>query len=536
MAARQTVAGKLEAGAGRMSDASGSWLRDASIGYACGLLGQMASHALMVRPAEITSIWIPGGLIMAFLICRPPARWPFLLSGFIFGGVCAFVLRSGMVVVPLLGYFWLSACMAAGAAVTRLPAGQSAIFPTIKHLVRFFLCVVVGVSCACSSAFVGVVAMIRPDIPMPRLWMLSTTAFAVGFMLITPLVADLLRTRLPPWRDIRKQVTGFALFSIGLWVLSFLAWHAAPSNLSSIPLALFAPIPLLMLAAFQFGRFGPSVGLVVAFLPAILVAVKLDKVDTFELGLVNSYVMQLWTLAAGVLVHALAIQSRQRDDILQRLFATSRENRSLAARLMQSQEEQSIRISRELHDGVNQQLTSLSIALSALRQRSAVEMHGPIDELSSCVHGLIDEVRSISHSLHPAVLEHAGIAGALDDLVRAIEGKWEGEIAFRLDMEPDAEPMKGERALCMYRVAQEAIHNAIQHSGARAMKIVLVARGARWRLRVSDNGRGFALREPSGCRGLGLLSMRERVKSANGRLYIRSRPGLGTSVTVEMHA
>lgn len=536
MTVRDTVAGKMEVSRSRMPELCRSRLQGAGIGYACGLLGQLASHALLVRPAEITSIWIPGGLIMAFLICRPLRLWPFLLSGFVLGGVCAFVLRSGMIAIPLLGYLWLSACMAAGAATIKLVPGQVTMFPSIGHLVKFFLFVVVGVSCACSSGFIGVVALIRDDVSLPRLWMLSTTAFAVGFMLVTPLVVDLLRSRFPPWRDIRKQVIGFALFSIALWVLSILAWNAVPSNLSSVPLALFAPIPLLMVAAFQFGRFGPSVGLIVAFLPAIVVAIKLDKVDTFEIGLVNSYIMQLWTLAAGVLVHALSIQARQRNDILQRLSVASEQNKSLAARLMQSQEEQSIRISRELHDGVNQKLTFFSIALSALRLRSPPELHPAIEELTTGIRGLIDEVRDISHSLHPAVLEHAGIAGAIDELVRVIEGKWGGEIALRFDVDPDADALEGEGALCVYRVAQEAIRNAIQHSGARGMKIMLLARSNRWRLRVSDNGRGFTTDDANARSGLGLLSMRERVMSANGRLYIRSRPGLGTSVTVEMRA
>lgn len=534
MTARDTVAGKMEVSRFRMSDLWRSRLQCAGIGYSCGLLGQLASHALLVRPAEITSIWIPGGLIMAFLICRPLRLWPFLLSGFILGGVCAFVLRSGMIVIPLLGYLWLSACMAAGAATIKLAPGQLTLFPSISHLVRFFLFVVVGVSCACSSGFIGVVALIRDDVSLPRLWMLSATAFAVGFMLVTPLAVDLIRSRFPPWRDIRKQVIGFALFSIALWALSILAWNAAPSNLSSIPLALFAPIPLLMMAAFQFGRFGPSVGLIVAFLPAIVVAIKLDKVDTFEIGLVNSYIMQLWTLAAGVLVHALSIQARQRDDILQRLSVASEQNKSLAARLMQSQEEQSMRISRELHDGVNQKLTVLSIALSALKLRSPSELHPPIEELAAGIGELMGEVRDISHSLHPAVLEHVGIAGAIDDLVRVIEGRWGGQITLKLDVDPDADALEGENALCVYRVAQEAIHNAIQHSSACEMKIMLLARGNLWRLRVSDNGRGFSPHDETARTGLGLLSMRERVNSTSGRLCIRSRPGLGTSITVEM--
>lgn len=505
-------------------------------GFASGLLGQIASHALLVPPAEITSIWIPGGLILAFLVCRPTRLWLLLLAGFVVGGVCAFVLRSGMVLIPALGYLWISVCIAAGARLVKLAPGQTSIFPTIGHLIRFFLYVVIGVSCACASGFVGVVALIRDDIPLPRLWMLGTTAFAVGFMLVTPLVVDLQRSSMPSWRELVKQLKGFSAFCIGLLGLSIAAWHSVPSNLSSIPLVLFAPIPMLMLAAFHFGRFGPSVGLIVAFLPAIVLAIRLDKVDTFELGVVHSYIMQLWTLAAGVMVHALAIQVRQRNDILHRLLLTREENRSLATRLMHSQEEQSIRIARELHDSVNQKLTFFSIALSALRQRSPADLRESIDEVSTGIRGLIDEVREISHSLHPAVLEHAGIVGALDELVRTIEGRWGGQIALRINTDAVVESLKGERALCIYRVAQESIRNSIRHSGASTIKIVLSATQERWRLQVSDNGRGFEPGAVDSATGLGLLSMKERVASVGGTLSIRSRPGKGTSIAVELSA
>lgn len=511
-----------------------TWVKLLGIGFACGLLGQLASHILFVRPAEITSIWIPGGLMLGFLACRPLRHWPVLLVGFILGGVSVFVLRSGMLFYPFIGYVWLTICVAAGAAMIKLPPGQRSMFPTVGHLARFFLYIVVGASMAMACGFVGIVSLMRDDVSLPRLWFLSTTAFAVGFMLVTPLVVELHRTRIPPWREIHKPFVGFLVFSLGLWLVSLFVWNVVPTNLSSIPLVLFAPVPLLMLAAFQFGKFGPTVGLIVAFSPAIIFAVRLDRHDTFEIGFVNSYIMQLWTLAAGVLVHALSIQARQRDEILQRLSAKSAENKNLAARVMQSQEEQSMRLSRELHDGVNQKLTFFSIALSSIRQRSPPELQAPIQEVATGIRDLIEEVRDISHSLHPAVLEHTGIAGAIDDLVRIIEGRWGGEIVLRIEVDADQEKLRGERALCIYRLAQEAIRNAIEHSGASAIKVMLTAHRGRWRLRVSDNGRGFVPGESVMRTGLGLLSMRERVQSVGGMLHIRSRPGKGTSISMEV--
>ena len=111
-----------------------------------------------------------------------------------------------------------------------------------------------------------------------------------------------------------------------------------------------------------------------------------------------------------------------------------------------------------------------------------------------------------------------------------------GEISLRIDTDPSMENLKGERALCIYRVAQESIRNAIQHSGASAMKVALSARQGRWRLQVSDNGRGFTPSAVGAATGLGLLSMKERVALVGGTVSIRSRPGKGTSIAVELSA
>lgn len=506
----------------------------AGIGFFCGLAGQMLSHALLVKPAEITSIWAPGGLVLAALITRPIRLWPSILAGFVAGGVLAFAIRTGMVLPPFLGYLWISLCLAAGACAIRPTKNQSSMFPTIKHLIRFFLIIVVGVSVACSTGFVAVVALIRSDISLPRLWMLGTAAFAVGFMLLTPLAVDLQKSRTPLRAGIQRHALGFVLLSAGLWLTSIIAWHAAPSNLSSIPLVLFAPIPLLMLAAFQFGTLGPSVGLLVAFVPAIIVSTRLDKSDTFDIGFVNSYIMQLWALAAGILVHALSIQSRQRDDVVHRLMMKNKENRNLAARLIRSQEEQSIRISRELHDEVNQKLTFYSIVLSSLKSKLPIEAHPDIDEIATSIRTLIGEVRHISHSLHPAVLEHVGLSGALDELVRSIESHWNGTILMEITVDPSSSPIDGERALCMYRVAQESVRNAIEHSDAETIKIAVSAKRGLWNLEVSDDGQGFEPDSMHGSTGLGLLSMRERVASVGGTLTVKSRIGVGTSIIVEL--
>ncbi|MGY1459431.1 ATP-binding protein [Luteimonas sp. A534] len=508
-------------------------------GFLAGLAGQVLAHVLLVEPAEITAIWVPGGLLLAFLVLRPPRAWPAFVAGFIAGGTLAFSIRNGMVLVPFVGYLWISACIVSGAHMVRVPPGQQDMLPTIRDLGRFVVVIVIGVSSSCALGFVGLVGLIRDDVPLPRLWMLSSAAYAVGFMLITPLAVGIARSGLPPWRGIRSSALTFLLLTVILWVVSILVWHGVPANVSSLPLLLFAPVPLLMLAAFQFGRLGPSMGLAVAFIPAIIISVALDRVDMFETDLINSYIMQMWALASGVLVHALAIQARERNEMLERLLAQGKKNRSLAARIIQNQEEQSVRISRELHDGVNQKLTLYSIALSTVAGRVPAEVRPTLEDMRRSIRELMDEVRNISHNLHPAVLEHAGLPGGIDELARSAEGCWGGTVLVRSQIDPSATRLGPEQTLCMYRVAQESVRNAMEHSGADVISIVLLARGAQWRLHLTDNGCGFdvdAASAASAGRGLGLVSMKERVTAVDGRFRIRSRPGKGTCVSVELRA
>lgn len=508
--------------------------RSAACGFVTALATQVVSHALLVYRTEITPIWLPGAFLLAYLLVVPSRRWPAFVSGFVLGGVTAFYLHSGMLLVPLVGYCWLSGCIVAGACMLKAPLRRRGMFPGIADLMRFILVMVVGTSVACAVGFVGLVSLIRDDVALPRLWLLSMSAYAVAFMLVTPLLVEVARLRLAPWREIRPRVLQFLLLTTLLWTVSVAMWHAVPSNLSSIPLILFAPVPLLVLAAFQFGSVGPSLGLVVAFVPAIIFSVLLDRSDTSESVFLNTYVMQMWALAAGVLVHALAIQARQRQAMAERLIQRGIENRSLAARIIHSQEEAGARIARELHDNVCQKLSLHSVALSTLARDLPDGARAGLDDVRRSIRGLMDEIRGISRSLHPPVLEHVGLAQGIEDLARSVDDAWDGVVLVRSRIDPAAAALSPDQRLCMYRIAQESLRNAIEHSGATAIRVSLVAVRHAWRLSVVDNGNGFDVGSAGGAGGMGLPGMRERATVAGGVFRMRSVPGRGTCVAVEI--
>jgi len=199
-------------------------------------------------------------------------------------------------------------------------------------------------------------------------------------------------------------------------------------------------------------------------------------------------------------------------------------------RLIDAQEEERGRIARELHDDIAQRLALVTINLRVLAQASAdsaMECARKIEETRVEVANLAKDVQSLSHRLHPATLDYLGIAAAAAALCREMSSHTGVEISLRADRTPRDLPRR--IVVCLYRVLQEALQNAIKHSGARKIDVWLRCSDASMELTVSDGGDGFDLESANG-RGLGLVSMRERLKAVHGRLVINSEPARGTTI------
>lgn len=213
--------------------------------------------------------------------------------------------------------------------------------------------------------------------------------------------------------------------------------------------------------------------------------------------------------------------------------------KALAQRVVESQEEERARLSRDLHDGISQALVSVKLQLEAgiirlggdaAQQQQA---RGALERTVEQVKSVLGEVRRISHDLRPALLDDLGLAPALDYLASEF-GRHSGTpVRFRADG-----PMDGVSDMAgtvLFRIAQEALTNVERHAGARQVEMSLVRRGRCLSLGIADDGGGFDAHDiaqhPQ--RGIGLRNMMERMETIGGRLAIDSSP-LGTRVVASI--
>jgi PAS domain S-box-containing protein len=206
--------------------------------------------------------------------------------------------------------------------------------------------------------------------------------------------------------------------------------------------------------------------------------------------------------------------------------------RELAARLIGAQETERTRISMELHDGVSQRLAALSMGLSALKRHLVGEGLEQLARLQSGAVSLASEIRSLSHELHPGALRHAGLVAALRSNCRELDGR--NGVAITFAGGEDLPPLPAEVSLCLFRVAQEALHNLVRHAQAKHASVILARDKGRVRMTVCDDGRGFDLKSARASDGVGLMSMEERVNVLRGSIDIDSHLGRGTEVRVEV--
>ena len=205
--------------------------------------------------------------------------------------------------------------------------------------------------------------------------------------------------------------------------------------------------------------------------------------------------------------------------------------RRLGGRLIHAEEQERMRLARELHDSLSQSLALLSVELEMFGQNPPSELPEiatGMESFSSRVKELSSEVHRLSHDLHPAKLEQLGLVAAVRGFCKEFSLAHEMAIDFREHKVPREVP--DDMALCIYRIAQEALHNVVKHSGGTEAKVELALDGKELLIRITDDGAGFnpGTSPPNG--SLGLVSMRERACFVGGNLSIESHPGDGTRV------
>jgi PAS domain S-box-containing protein len=217
------------------------------------------------------------------------------------------------------------------------------------------------------------------------------------------------------------------------------------------------------------------------------------------------------------------IDVSQRKQTEAALFAANR-------KLLDIQEQERTRIARELHDDINQRLGVFVIKIDQL-QANPSDVQSRLQDLRHDICELSDDVQALSHQLHSSKLEYLGAVNGLKSWCREFGERQRIDIDFRSEV---SSVLPREVGICLFRVLQEALQNAVKHSGAKRINVQLAEHSNEVHLIICDSGRGFDVNAARHGHGLGLTSMEERVRLVNGTVEIQSKPMQGTSVHVRV--
>jgi signal transduction histidine kinase len=250
-----------------------------------------------------------------------------------------------------------------------------------------------------------------------------------------------------------------------------------------------------------------------------------------RLVLLLAFTLGIGLALAGSSLRRILALEREGEIRFQEILHAQAELKRLSSELLSAQENERRRISRELHDEVGQVLSAIMLGLGNLR--AAVENDDREEALSQLqlVQDMTQRnasvVRNISLLLRPTMLDDLGLLPALKWLAREVSRT--SGIHVEVVAEMDAEELPEDHRTCVYRVVQEAVHNAVRHSGAHQIRVhVQLTAPVGLRVSIQDDGKGF---RPSHSAGLGLLGMEERINRLDGTMHVDSQPDRGTIIS-----
>ena len=222
------------------------------------------------------------------------------------------------------------------------------------------------------------------------------------------------------------------------------------------------------------------------------------------------------------------------SDLFAQLSRQQLELRRLSQKIINTQEDEKLRISREIHDEVGQLMSVIKLNLNMLDDRLK---DGSLLEIIKLVDRGIAELRKIAYELRPTVLDDIGLAASVQSLLNIFEQSSGKNITFTMKLpEKFEDSLSGDIKLSIYRLIQESTNNAIKHSSAQTISVMMLYEDGELSISVEDNGVGFNYAAANGDKsgGVGLLGMKERAELINARLEIKSREGVGTLVSIHL--
>jgi signal transduction histidine kinase len=474
--------------------------------------------ALTPSVSPISALWPPNALLLAaLLLVRRRFWWMLLLA--VLPAHLMIQLHTGVPLPTALGWFVGNTGEALfGALCITHFRKRAPLFDSIRGVTVFLVFGVLLAPFVTSFLDAGVVLRAGWGTHFWMLWVRRLFSNTLAALPVAPAIV-LASSRGLEWirKAGRRQYVEAALLLLGTVLASFFAFGGEAGWRGNTPALAFVPLPFLLWACMRLGSGGLHGFLLVVALIGAWSAVH--GRDPFNSGSIEGNILTVQILLCTIAVPLML------------LCAFMTELRQSTAKVVAAQEEERTRIARELHDDIGQRLALVGIKLGGLQHNlpsSKAEITKDIAEAVELVQDLGSDVQALSHHLHSSKLEYLGLAAAAAGLCRDVSNQRGVEIDFHSENIPKDLPK--EASLCLFRVLQEAIQNATKHSGSRHFEVSLSGGSSEVELTVRDFGIGFDPQEAIKGRGLGLTSIRERLKLVNGNLSIDSQPQHGTTI------
>jgi signal transduction histidine kinase len=492
--------------------------------FIAGKLGQATTS---IRSSNLGPVWPAYGIAVACLLAYGTQVWPAITAS-------AFLVALSSV-SPLAALGQATGATLGATAGTVLLRRFSKFDPFLSRLTDALSLIVIGAfGSALLSSSIGTFSLyaagIQPYSSLRSAWVIYWLGDATGVLLITPFVFTL------PTLLRRRKRARTAELATWLTLLTG-ACFVVFGDLPLIPIRLdalaFAVLPFVMWGAIGFGIGGATLAVfLIATIATILTALGSGPFAV-STPFVNAVMLDVLfaVLSVSGLTLAAVIAERERAE-------THRDQHkrvgdilsNVNRKLIEAQEKERARIARELHDDIGQRLALLTVRLTglALSSPEAGSDRTQAVELQKYASTLAQDVQALSHELHSSRVAILGAATSMRLFCREFANQQGVTINF--DSEELPAELNSDVSLCLYRILQEALHNAAKHSGGHEYAVRLWTTKRHVHLEVRDDGIGFDVQKARESSGLGLVSMEERVKLVAGELSVASAPRHGTTV------
>jgi signal transduction histidine kinase len=502
---------------------------------------EAAGLKLRLSTSTLALLWPANALVVAMLVLSPKRHWWVYLVAIIPPHILA--------VYPYRVSFWWmtyqlvynSALAIPCAAILQNFGDEALHFEKLNDVIRF-LTLSIFVPGVVSLAVIYPVVRLAPNSVLSAhhwssdlidVWTSRWINVTASLIIFVPTILVCV-TRGGRWfRGLSplKAAEG-TLLAMTLFAVTFQVYGRVYAVGDEPPSIYLIPLPILLWAAIRFGSVGTCLSITTFVLISTWCTYTGEGPFLSSISISRVTVLQVaWIVVSAPLLCLAAVVS-ERKTALEDLKAAHAELQQFTPRLISAQEKEKQRISRDLHDDIGQRLALLKAGLDTLDQTIPFEKaseHAQMRSLLTQLDELVIDVHNISHQLHSSKLELLGLSVALKGVCQQLADQY--GIVIDLTTQKVPKSLPEELSLCFYRTAQEGLMNALKHSESRRIDVSLDCRGQILRMRIKDFGIGF---DPSVLgKGLGLVTMQERLRMVGGVLRVSSVQGKGTELEAE---